>query len=202
MTMEIGVDIGEGRQWYAASDSFSHRGGAVVVPVDTVDDMTDAEIAAAVRRVASWVPFIRAENTAQWLLSHGNTVRSMRNTPNPEKYINELAPFTHLSDEIRLAYKLLVEVQVTRNLPKKHVPTERKVVAANYDRLFVSVGRRDGFWCAACRGCNDLELDHVLPVSLGGSSGLDNLQLLCAPCNNQKGATYVDFRTCTTFEQD
>ena len=35
---------------------------------------------------------------------------------------------------------------------------------------------------------NDYHLDHVFPLSLGGASTLANLQLLCPPCNLQKGA--------------
>lgn len=33
-----------------------------------------------------------------------------------------------------------------------------------------------------------LELDHVHPYSLGGPFEVDNLQALCSPCNNRKGA--------------
>jgi 5-methylcytosine-specific restriction endonuclease McrA len=29
----------------------------------------------------------------------------------------------------------------------------------------------------------------VIPVALGGASTLENLQVLCAPCNQRKGAT-------------
>ena len=31
------------------------------------------------------------------------------------------------------------------------------------------------------------EIDHVVPQSKGGASTLDNLQLLCSPCNKSKG---------------
>lgn len=29
--------------------------------------------------------------------------------------------------------------------------------------------------------------DHIVPISRGGSYGLDNLQIICEPCNGQKG---------------
>lgn len=34
----------------------------------------------------------------------------------------------------------------------------------------------------------DLEIDHVVPESKGGSHDPDNLQLLCRPCNRRKAA--------------
>ena len=43
--------------------------------------------------------------------------------------------------------------------------------------------------CAAC-GCADrraLQIDHVLPQTMGGSDEFENLQALCGVCNNIKG---------------
>lgn len=51
----------------------------------------------------------------------------------------------------------------------------------------LSVYRRDGFKCKSCGCSDDLTVDHVHPESLGGSSGLDNLQTLCRSCNSSKG---------------
>src|SRR6476620_11675004 len=34
----------------------------------------------------------------------------------------------------------------------------------------------------------DLQYDHVIPVALGGAGTVENVQLLCAPCNQGKGA--------------
>ena len=50
------------------------------------------------------------------------------------------------------------------------------------------VFRRDGGRCVTCGGDELLKFDHVIPVALGGSSTPENLQLLCAPCNREKGA--------------
>ncbi len=50
-----------------------------------------------------------------------------------------------------------------------------------------AVFRRDGGRCAACGSEELLQFDHVIPVALGGASTADNLQLLCAPCNREKG---------------
>lgn len=52
---------------------------------------------------------------------------------------------------------------------------------------------RAGFKCQACGAkpskCGDvtLHIDHIVPVSLGGTNAMKNLQALCAECNMSKG---------------
>jgi 5-methylcytosine-specific restriction endonuclease McrA len=51
------------------------------------------------------------------------------------------------------------------------------------------VFRRDGGRCVTCGSDELLQFDHVIPVALGGASTPENLQLLCASCNREKGAS-------------
>jgi len=51
-----------------------------------------------------------------------------------------------------------------------------------------AVFERDGGKCVQCGSSFDLQYDHVIPVALGGATTVENLQLLCADCNREKGA--------------
>ncbi len=63
-----------------------------------------------------------------------------------------------------------------------------------FDRLSIPsdvrmfVWRRDEGRCAECGSQENLEFDHIIPVSKGGSSSARNIQLLCEKCNRSKGA--------------
>ncbi|WP_242424784.1 HNH endonuclease [Frankia sp. EI5c] len=51
-----------------------------------------------------------------------------------------------------------------------------------------AVWQRDGAACTQCHATEYLEFDHVIPHSLGGATSVNNLQLLCRRCNQEKGA--------------
>lgn len=40
--------------------------------------------------------------------------------------------------------------------------------------------------CQACGSTEKLEVDHILPISKGGDSRIENLQILCRSCNRKK----------------
>lgn len=54
--------------------------------------------------------------------------------------------------------------------------------------LRTAVFTRDGGRCVVCGVQEDLQFDHIIPVSRGGATNESNLQILCGPCNRSKGA--------------
>lgn len=48
--------------------------------------------------------------------------------------------------------------------------------------------------CVCCKEKTKLTVDHVVPLSLGGSNYIENLQPLCGPCNSSKGVGVIDYR--------
>lgn len=64
----------------------------------------------------------------------------------------------------------------------------------NKMRFFIY--NRDGYRCRRCgkRGdFNNLEIDHILPISKGGKSIVGNLQTLCESCNKLKGTKVIRY---------
>lgn len=48
--------------------------------------------------------------------------------------------------------------------------------------------------CLACGGQDPLTVDHVIPISKGGSNDISNIQPLCKRCNDIKYDKTTDYR--------
>lgn len=59
------------------------------------------------------------------------------------------------------------------------------------DDVKLFVWQRDKGKCVKCGSQRNLEFDHIIPFSLGGSSTARNIQLLCERCNRSKGANLI-----------
>ncbi|MGR6999924.1 HNH endonuclease signature motif containing protein [Yinghuangia aomiensis] len=73
--------------------------------------------------------------------------------------------------------------------------TRGSATARGYDAAWSRLARlaiAQQPWCSRCRTSgsktNPLTGDHIRPLSAGGTSTLDNIQVLCRRCNSAKGA--------------
>ncbi|MEV3860723.1 HNH endonuclease [Streptomyces sp. NPDC050095] len=57
---------------------------------------------------------------------------------------------------------------------------------SDWPRRRARVLARDRFTCQRCGAHENLEVDHIVPVSRGGSWELSNLWVLCRPCHRTK----------------
>lgn len=70
-------------------------------------------------------------------------------------------------------------------------------------RTRYEVLRRDDFTCRYCRSKDgELHVDHVTPVSLGGSDHPDNLVAACKDCNLGKASSSPDSDSVEDVRQD
>jgi 5-methylcytosine-specific restriction endonuclease McrA len=62
--------------------------------------------------------------------------------------------------------------------------------ATEWHELVLACGGR----CLACGSREDLTVDHIVPLALGGSNTIENVQPLCSVCNGSKGGETRDYR--------
>jgi len=61
-----------------------------------------------------------------------------------------------------------------------------------------AIFKRDNNMCLLCNARFNLTIDHIIPLSKGGTNYYTNLQTLCHSCNLNKGCSnnrnYIDYR--------
>lgn len=86
--------------------------------------------------------------------------------------------------------KLAREGARRRNANLKAARSESRVSAKDKLKLVA----RYGYKCMCCGSEEGITFDHVLPISKGGPDVVDNIQLLCGPCNSSKHTKVIDYR--------
>jgi len=76
--------------------------------------------------------------------------------------------------------------RIEKEAKKKHCKKRRTQFAKVRDDVMLALIERDGYMCNKCGSQNGLSVDHIAPLSRGGSDVLDNLQILCKSCNSRK----------------
>lgn len=81
----------------------------------------------------------------------------------------------------------IVGIQYERAVARERGLVKRKTFT--YTQRDKIIGGRDRPWvpCVACGSVENLCVDHILPLSRGGTNDPENLQSLCRDCNAYKG---------------
>jgi len=81
-------------------------------------------------------------------------------------------------------------IQTTIEPSELHQTTRKTISPRTRYKLL----RRDGFRCQYCGKTaeqTELEIDHIIPISKGGSDGYENLITACIDCNQGKSAESI-----------
>lgn len=84
------------------------------------------------------------------------------------------------------------KIRVIRNAQRaSKMGSEGSFTAEEWQALCEKYGNK----CLCCGATdNSLTMDHIIPVSEGGSSNIENIQPLCQSCNSRKGIQIIDYR--------
>ena len=87
-----------------------------------------------------------------------------------------------------IAVGILITAYHMRHPKAAHAVTAKPQRRALTEKVRHEVWRRDQGRCVDCGSRVNLEYDHVIPVSRGGSNTARNVELRCEACNRRKGA--------------
>jgi hypothetical protein len=105
---------------------------------------------------------------------------------NPNKY-----PIKHSKDELQKACSVFGHLCPVFFVNEPFTETEelRRVDRNILRHVMLRVVRRDNNQCQLCGKVlkdNEIEFDHIIPISKGGSSEENNIQITCFDCNRDK----------------
>jgi 5-methylcytosine-specific restriction endonuclease McrA len=112
----------------------------------------------------------------------------------PNECLNEKPSGDQIESESRRRENLLQsqagivrpqsEVKPVRSLQQESgiSTSKRRYLSAELRRL---IWARDQSRCQSCDSTRYIDIDHIIPLALGGSNEAANLRLLCRPCNQR-----------------
>jgi len=119
----------------------------------------------------------------------GKKMRAAAATPDADKAItfwNNALNLVSSYNSISKASTLRLTIEF--DTPSAALPFEQTTRSPIPEAVRSEVWRRDHGKCVQCNSKENLQFDHIIPVSRGGATSVKNLQLLCQRCNSLKGS--------------
>lgn len=102
----------------------------------------------------------------------------------------------HLCSECFTELYLQLQKGLLKIIQKKK--PEKEIIPEGYEKITVlrkiitedernQIFDRDNWKCVSCGDIENLQIDHIIPFSKGGTTEDNNLQTLCKSCNYKKG---------------
>lgn len=122
----------------------------------------------------------------------GKKMRAVAGTPEAAQvadiwgaYVDLTNQYNSFSFTLRSSHPLMPLEFETVPGPLPYEQTTRTPIP---EAVRTEVWRRDQGRCVNCGSKENLQFDHIIPVSQGGATSAKNLQLLCQSCNLTKSA--------------
>lgn len=95
----------------------------------------------------------------------------------------------------RIRYERDRDKIIARNMEIGHRRRAQKEKGESFtSKEWADLCARYGNICLCCGEVKALTVDHVIPLSKGGTNDISNIQPLCKSCNSSKNAKIIDYR--------
>jgi len=148
--------------------------------VESMDDYSIDELTAIASR------FAKSHNVTIDEDAAGRIARSADGTPlDVLNRLRHVRDYAHVKGDgkITLAVAEAALKMLASSDEKEYISDSRDAIPSAVRR---EVWRRDEGKCKKCGSRANLEYDHIIPVSRGGSNTARNIELLCEACNRAK----------------
>lgn len=81
---------------------------------------------------------------------------------------------------LTLDHKTLKKLKVTKSGKKR---SNRRITPSKRRQVY----SKNDYRCVYCGATTGLTIDHIIPISKGGTNAHTNLQTMCFNCNGRKG---------------